>query len=106
MSVDTVVGPAGATARSDRKSHLRLLPPPGKQLVGGAATGAVGGLFGIPSFLRAFVVVGLTLLAVRALQERAEDLADLEAARLARAEAEADPGGTIPWEQLKAELGL
>ncbi|SOC58357.1 prevent-host-death family protein [Ornithinimicrobium cerasi] len=36
--------------------------------------------------------------------EAAEDLADLEAARLARAEI-AD-GGTIPWEQVKADLGL
>lgn len=34
----------------------------------------------------------------------AEDLADLEAARLARAEI-ADEG-TIPWEQVKADLGL
>ncbi len=36
--------------------------------------------------------------------EAAEDLADLEAARLARAEI-ADEG-TIPWEQVKADLGL
>ena len=34
----------------------------------------------------------------------AEDLADLEAARLARAEI-ADEG-TIPWEQVKVDLGL
>ena len=38
------------------------------------------------------------------LLEAAEDLADLEAARMARAEI-AD-GGTIPWEQVKTDLGL
>lgn len=36
--------------------------------------------------------------------EAAEDLADLEAARLARAEVAET--GTIPWEQVKADLGL
>ena len=35
----------------------------------------------------------------------AEDLADLEAARVARAEI-ADGEPTIPWEQVKADLGL
>lgn len=38
------------------------------------------------------------------LLEAAEDLADLEAARMARAEI-ADEG-TIPWEQVKTDLGL
>lgn len=36
--------------------------------------------------------------------EAAEDLADLEAARRARAEVAEE--GTIPWEQVKADLGL
>lgn len=36
--------------------------------------------------------------------EAAEDLADIEAARAARAEI-ADEG-TIPWDQVKADLGL
>ena len=35
----------------------------------------------------------------------AEDLADLEAVRAARAEM-ADGGSAIPWEQVKADLGL
>ena len=35
----------------------------------------------------------------------AEDLADIEAAKAARAEI-ADGEGTIPWEQVKADLGL
>ena len=38
------------------------------------------------------------------LLEAAEDLADLEAARMARAEI-ADEG-TLPWEQVKTDLGL
>lgn len=36
--------------------------------------------------------------------EAAEDLADIEAARLARAEIAEH--GTIPWEQVKQDLGL
>lgn len=36
--------------------------------------------------------------------EAAEDLADIEAARAARAEAVDD--GAIPWEQVKADLGM
>ena len=36
--------------------------------------------------------------------EAAEDLADIEAARAARAEVDAE--GAIPWEQVKADLGL
>lgn len=35
----------------------------------------------------------------------AEDLADIQAAREARAEL-ADGGSTVPWEQVKADLGL
>lgn len=38
------------------------------------------------------------------LVEAAEDLADIEAARAARAEIAED--GTIPWDQVKADLGL
>lgn len=36
--------------------------------------------------------------------EAAEDLADIEAARVARTEIKAE--GTIPWDQVKADLGL
>ncbi len=36
--------------------------------------------------------------------EAAEDLADIEAAEAARAEIEEQ--GTLPWEQVKADLGL
>lgn len=36
--------------------------------------------------------------------EAAEDLADIEAARQARAEIESE--GTIPWDVVKADLGL
>ena len=36
--------------------------------------------------------------------EAAEDLADIEAARAAREEIDAD--GAIPWEQVKADLGM
>lgn len=36
--------------------------------------------------------------------EAAEDLADLRTARAARAEAEQD--GTIPWDEVKRDLGL
>lgn len=38
------------------------------------------------------------------LLEAAEDLADIEAARAAREEIEAD--GTIPWDEVKSDLGL
>ena len=38
--------------------------------------------------------------------EELEDRLDLEEARAALAEAKADPAKTIPWENLKAELGL
>ncbi len=38
--------------------------------------------------------------------EELEDRLDLEEARAALAEAEADPERSIPWERLKAELGL
>ncbi|WP_256329118.1 type II toxin-antitoxin system Phd/YefM family antitoxin [Actinomyces ruminicola] len=38
------------------------------------------------------------------LVEAAEDLADIEAARNARAEIEEH--GTLPWDQVKADLGL
>ena len=34
----------------------------------------------------------------------AEDLADIEAARAARAEVSAE--GSVPWDQVKADLGL
>jgi hypothetical protein len=37
--------------------------------------------------------------------DSAEDLADIEAAKAARAET-ADGETTIPWEQVKADLGL
>ncbi|MDF9878207.1 type II toxin-antitoxin system Phd/YefM family antitoxin [Cellulosimicrobium cellulans] len=37
--------------------------------------------------------------------EAAEDLADLRAAQAARDEL-ADAGGAVPWEQVKADLGL
>jgi prevent-host-death family protein len=40
------------------------------------------------------------------LLEELEDRLDLEEARAALAEAQADPEKTIPWEKLKAELGL
>jgi prevent-host-death family protein len=40
-----------------------------------------------------------------ALIAAAEDLADIEAAKAARAEV-ADGEATIPWEQVKADLGL
>lgn len=40
------------------------------------------------------------------LLEDLEDRLDLEEARAALAEAKADPAKTIPWEKLKAELGL
>ena len=36
--------------------------------------------------------------------DAAEDLADIEAARAARVEIDAE--GTIPWEQVKADLGI
>jgi len=36
--------------------------------------------------------------------EAAENLADIEAARAARAEIEV--GGTIPWDEVKADLGI
>lgn len=36
--------------------------------------------------------------------DAAEDLADIEAARAARAEIDAE--GTIPWDQVKADLGI
>ncbi|WP_211336562.1 type II toxin-antitoxin system Phd/YefM family antitoxin [Luteococcus japonicus] len=36
--------------------------------------------------------------------DAAEDLADIEAARAARAEI--DTEGTIPWDQVKADLGI
>lgn len=36
--------------------------------------------------------------------EAAEDLADIEASRVARTEIKAE--GTIPWDQVKADLGL
>jgi hypothetical protein len=38
--------------------------------------------------------------------EEFEDRLDLEEARAALAEAKADPERPIPWEKLKAELGL
>lgn len=38
--------------------------------------------------------------------EELEDRLDLEEARAALAEAKADPEKPIPWENLKAELGL
>ena len=38
--------------------------------------------------------------------EELEDRLDLEEARAALAEAKADPERPIPWEELKAELGL
>ena len=38
--------------------------------------------------------------------EELEDRLDLEEARAALAEAQADPEHPIPWERLKAELGL
>jgi PHD/YefM family antitoxin component YafN of YafNO toxin-antitoxin module len=38
--------------------------------------------------------------------EELEDRLDLEEARAALAEAKADPEQSIPWETLKAELGL
>jgi len=38
--------------------------------------------------------------------EELEDRLDLEEARAALAEAKADPENSIPWETLKAELGL
>jgi prevent-host-death family protein len=38
--------------------------------------------------------------------EELEDRLDLEEARAALAEAQADPERPIPWERLKAELGL
>lgn len=38
------------------------------------------------------------------LLEAAEDLADIEAARMAREESATE--GTIPWDQVKADLGL
>lgn len=38
------------------------------------------------------------------LLEAAEDLADIEAARAARAEVKS--GGSVPWEAVKADLGL
>ena len=38
--------------------------------------------------------------------EELEDRLDLEEARAALAEAKADPERPIPWEKLKAELGL
>jgi prevent-host-death family protein len=38
--------------------------------------------------------------------EELEDRLDLEEARAALAEAKADPERSIPWEKLKAELGL
>lgn len=38
------------------------------------------------------------------LTEAAEDLADIEAAEAARAEIAAN--GTVPWDEVKAELGL
>lgn len=38
------------------------------------------------------------------LLEAAEDLADIEAARAARAEVSAQ--GSIPWDQVKADLSL
>jgi|WetSurMetagenome_2_1015567.scaffolds.fasta_scaffold343311_1 prevent-host-death family protein len=38
--------------------------------------------------------------------EDLEDRLDLEEARAALAEAQADPERPIPWERLKAELGL
>ncbi|WP_347030693.1 type II toxin-antitoxin system Phd/YefM family antitoxin [Brevibacterium paucivorans] len=36
--------------------------------------------------------------------EAAEDLADIEAARVSRAEVEAD--GAVPWDEVKADLGI
>jgi antitoxin Phd len=38
--------------------------------------------------------------------EAAEDLADIEAPRAARAEMAEAGGSAIPWEQVKADLGL
>lgn len=38
--------------------------------------------------------------------EAAEDLADLEAARAAKAELDEPDSSAIPWEQVKADLGL
>ncbi|KGN34157.1 prevent-host-death protein [Knoellia sinensis KCTC 19936] len=38
--------------------------------------------------------------------EAAEDLADIEAARAARVEMVESGEGPIPWEQVKADLGL
>lgn len=40
------------------------------------------------------------------LLEAAEDLADIEAAAAARREMTEPDGGAIPWEQVKADLGL
>ncbi|GAA4386880.1 hypothetical protein GCM10023153_00850 [Ornithinibacter aureus] len=42
---------------------------------------------------------------LEALIAAAENLADIEAAKAARAEV-ADGEATIPWEQIKADLGL
>lgn len=38
--------------------------------------------------------------------EAAEELADIEAARAAKAELDETGGAAIPWEQVKADLGL
>lgn len=43
---------------------------------------------------------------LKVLIEAAEDLADIEAARAARLEMEETGESSIPWEQVKADLGL
>ncbi len=104
MAVNVPVKPERESRPVDLHPRLYLLPRPSENFVGGAASGAVGGIFGAPAFVAVFAAVAFGLWIVHALQEEAEDRADLEAARVARAEA--DEQGTIPWAQLKAELGV
>lgn len=82
-------------------------PPPSRllpSLRARAASDVVDAMVRSPAFIGVALLIGLGLVVTYVLEEDAEDRADLEAARVARAEAE--EVGTIPWERLKAELGL
>jgi hypothetical protein len=82
-------------------------PPAPEDIAGGVATGAAGALFGPSGVVIALVAVGFAAWLsdrLRALEEEQQDRADVEDARAALAEAE--ESGTIPLEQLRAELGL
>ncbi len=104
MAVNAPVEPERELRPVDPHPRLYVLPRPSETFVGGAASGAAGGVFGAPAFVAVFAALGFAYWVAHVLQEDAQDRVDLEAARVARAEA--DERGTIPWTQLKAELGL